>query len=162
RTHCIPLLGPRRWDNTIAWAIFVCVVVIGTVSGWWWLAHSITQGWTRVPTPLFGGASQWTMPVVDWAVILAAIVLIVRGQRKLYDNAECVRREFGFGKSVRELVQWHKDQEMPKRLRQRGLALFWFPIRPLPRQSGMALASGGVSQLEAIMAQYLHRGTPLA
>src|SRR5262249_42999913 len=92
----------------IAWSIFICVVVIGTVCAWWWLADWITHGWTRVPTPLFGGASQWTTTVVDWAVILTAIVLVVRGQRKLYDNAESVRREFGFEKSVRELVQIRK------------------------------------------------------
>jgi hypothetical protein len=108
---------------------------------------------------LFGGASQWTTSIVDVAAILTAIVLVVRGQRKLYDNAESMRREFGFQNTARDLVEWHKRQLMPRRLRQRGLALFWFPIRPLPRQSGMALASGDVSPIEAIIAQYLHRGT---
>jgi hypothetical protein len=162
RTRWLPLLGKRRWDNGKAWAIFVSVVILGSLGAWWLLAGWFTRWWWRVPTPLFGGASDLTAPIMDAVAILTAIVLVVRGQRKLYDNAESISREFGFQNSARDLVLWHKNQLMPRRWRQRGLALFWFPIRPLPRQSGIALASKNVSPLEAIIAQYLHRGTALA
>ena len=162
RAHKIPLLGTRRWNNGKGSLILAAAVVIVTVIAWPWLVDLITQNGHRVPTPLFGGANQWTPSIVDVTAILAVLVLVVRGQRKLHDNAESLRREFAFHKTRGELIRWHRAQLMPRRLRQRGLALFWFPMRALPRQSGIALAAGDVSPLEAIIAQYLDRGTASA
>ena len=160
RAHNVPFLGTRRWSNGKGSLILATAVPILTVIAWPWLVDWITQNGQRVPTPLFGGANQWTPSLVDLSAILAVLVLVIRGQRKLHDNAECLRREFGFQKTRRELIHWHRAQLKPRRLRQRGLALFWFPMRALPRQTGIALAAGtDVSELEAIIAQYLDRGT---
>jgi hypothetical protein len=159
RAHKFPLFGTRRWSNGKGSLILATTVLIVTIIAWPWLVDVITQSGHRVPTPLFGGANQWTPSIVDVAAILAVVVLLVRGQRKLHDNAESLRREFGFHKTRDELIRWHRAQIMPRRLRQRGLALFWFPMRALPRQSGSALAAGDVSPLEATIAQYLDHGT---
>lgn len=162
RAHKIPFFGTRRWSNGKGSLLLVAAVVILTVIAWPWIVDAITQNGNRVPTPLFGGANQWTPSIVDVTAILAVVVLVLRGQRKLHDNAESLRREFGFHKTRDELIRWHRAQLMPRRLRQRGLALFWFPMRALPRQSGMALAAGDVSPLEALIAQYLDHGTASA
>ena len=162
REHKIPFLDTRRRSNLKGSLLLVAAIAIVTFIAWPWVVDWITQCGTRVPTPLFGGANQWTPRIVDLTAILVVLVLVVRGQRKLHDNAESLRREFGFGKSRRELIRWHRAQLKPRRLRQRGLALFWFPLRPLPRQTGIALATGDVSPIEAIIAQYLDRGTAFA
>jgi len=161
RAHQIPFLGTRHWNNAIASLALVVAVLILAVVAWPTLVDWVTQGGRRVPTPLFGGANHWTPSIIDLVAILAVVVLVIRGQRVLHDNAESLRREFGFEKNRRELIQWHRSQIMPRRVRQRGLALFWFPLKPLPRQSGVALAAGDISPVEAVIAQYLRSGTGL-
>ena len=139
-----------------------------------------------MPAPLLGGANQWISSVVDSFSILTVVLLAVRGQRKLNDSAESVGREFGIRLTRKKLIHWHRGRRSEiHRLRKsagkqlesgtaassrktkpsdlpRWLTWFWFPLRPLSRNTGIDLAEGNVSQLEAIIAQYLHHGTALA
>jgi len=162
RTHHIPGLGNQRWRSGRGSLALVAAATAATTIAWPWAIRLITVHGTRVPTPLTGGANQWTPTIMDVLSILVVILLVVRGQRKLHDNAESIRREFGFAMNPRELIKWHREQLGPNRIRARCLTLLWFPIRPLPRRSGIALADEKVSQLEALLAQYLNRGTPEA
>src|SRR5262249_20958320 len=133
-----------------------------TYTLWPRIGNWITDNGQRIPAPLFSGANFWTSSIVDALVILTVVVLVVRGQRKLNDNAESMRREFGFAMTVRERVSWHKEQLAARPRRIRIVNLLWFRFRPLARHAGVDLATDDVSPLEALIAQYLHRGTASA
>jgi len=158
RTHRVPFVGERHWNKGVVSLIVGAVIVAATYLFWPGIVGLITRN-NSVPTPLFGGANQWTGTMVDGLVIVAVVVLVLRGQRKLHDNAESLRREFNLPKTPGGLVDWHKSRLKAAHRHELLRNLFWFPIRPLPRRSGIELATGRVSELEAIIAQYLHRGT---
>ena len=158
RTYRVPIVGERRWDNAVVSLIAAALVVAATYLLWPGIVAIITR-YDSVPTPVFGGANQWTGTLVDALVILAVVVLVVRGQRKLHDNAESLRREFHLPKTPERLITWHKTRLRAAHRHELLRNLLWFPIRPLPQRSGIELATGRVSGIEAIIAQYLHRGT---
>jgi hypothetical protein len=162
KTLRIPGFGSRRWSNATAALVLVALLTAATTIVWPWLVEAITYSGKRVPTPLTGGANQWTASIIDLLSILTVILLVVRGQRKLHDSGEAIRREFGFEIEHQELIHWHRKQLGHNRLQAGLLSLLWFPIHPLPRRSGVELAKDTVSPLEAVMAQYLNHGTAIA
>jgi hypothetical protein len=164
RTHTIPFLDKKiRWSNGVAFGLLALILFATMYTLWPSIANRITDHGARIPAPLFSGANYWTSSLIEVLVIATVVVLVLRGQRKLNDNAEWMRREFGFAKNVRELISWHKRRlaEVGRR-RIRIVNLLWFRFRPLARHSGVALADDQVSPLEALIAQYLHRGTVTA
>ena len=161
-THRIPGFGSRRWHNGWASLALAALITAATTIVWSWLVQAITYSGKRVPTPLTGGANQWTPSIIDLLIILTVILLVIRGQRKLHDNGEHIHGQFGFEMSRQELIHWHRKQLGPNKFQASCLSLLWFPIHPLPRRSGVELAKDSVSPLEAVMAQYLNRGTALA
>lgn len=162
KTHRIPGLGSRSWHNGTASLVLVALITAVTTILWPWLVDVITYSGTRVPTPLFGGANQWTPSIIDLLSILTVILLVIRGQRKLHDKGESIRQEFGFEIERQELLHWHRKQLGHNRVQAGLLTLLWFPIHALPRHSGVELAKATVSPLEAVMAQYFNYGTAIA
>ncbi len=162
KTLRIPGFGSRRWSNATASLVLVALLTAATTLVWPWLVEAITYSGKRVPTPLTGGANQWTPSIIDLLSILTVILLVVRGQRKLHDNGEAIRRELGFEIKRQELIHWHRKQLGHNKFQAGLLSLLWFPIHPLPRRSGVELARDTVSPLEAVMAQYLNHGTAIA
>jgi hypothetical protein len=182
RTHVIPGFGESRWNNELSSFLAAIFVIVVTAFAWPYLVESVLKG--GMPAPLFGGANQWISSAVDAVSIILVVLLVVRGQRKLNDNSELVGREFGLKRTRSQLIGWHRElrravqTERKKAAKQpavtdsevrnrpwelpRWLVWFWFPLRALPRRSGIDFARGDVSQLEAIIAQYLYHGTARA
>lgn len=186
RTHVIPGLGAKRWSNEVG-SVIAAVVVIALVVILWPLAVGhLTGNCKTVPTPLLSGANQGISSLVDVIAIVVVMLLVVRGQRKLNDNAECVGREFGFKVTRRKLIKWHRERRRealaerhkaaartieqvadPAKQTKPGelpewLTWVWFPLTALPRRTGIDLVNGDVSEIEAIIAQYLYHGTASA
>jgi len=159
KTHRIPGLGSRSWHNGTASLVLVALITAVTTILWPWLVDVITYSGTRVPTPLFGGANQWTPSIIDLLSILTVILLVIRGQRKLHDKGESIRQEFGFEIERQELSTGTGSSWDTTRSRPAFSTLLWFPIHALPRRSGVELAKATVSPLEAVMAQYFNYGT---
>jgi len=179
RTHTIPGLGIRRWSNETASLLIAAAVILVTTLTWPYLVDTITRD--GLPAPLFSGANPWIAPMVDAVSIIMVLLLVVRGQRKLHDNAACVGREFKFTMTRMDLIKWHRQQVKARAaappapaapqgpgvgnrawVLPRWLIWFWFPLRALPQQQGVALADTKVTQIEALIAQYLHHGTTFA
>jgi len=182
RTHVIPGFGEFRWNNERSSLLAAGFVIVVTALVWPPLVDRVLSA--GVPPPLFGGANQWISSIVDAVSIILVMLLVVRGQRKLHDNAESVGRQFGLKRTRRQLIDWHREQRRAALVEQKEppsrpaaansevknrpwqlpqwLVWFWFPLRALSRRSGIDFATDGVSQLEAIIAQYLYHGTARA
>jgi len=161
KTHRIPGLGSRSCTTARRRFVLVALITAVTTILWPWLVDVITYSGTRVPTPLFGGANQWTPSIIDLLSILTVILLVIRGQRKLHDKGESIRQEFGFEIERQELLtgtgsSWDTTRSRP------AFSPCLVPIHALPRRSGVELAKATVSPLEAVMAQYFNYGTAIA
>ena len=150
---------PKR--STIA---FMTLVLIASLSVWAWasLVNAVTNGGKRIPTPIFGGASHWAASLVEALTILVVITLVIRGQRKLRENAEDIQSEFGFALPPDQLIATHVAHLKPWPHRSRFKDLLWFPIGRLWAQSSKPPLPPGLSELETLIALYLHRGRPAA
>jgi hypothetical protein len=133
------------------------VLSVGCTWVWPTLVNEFTDGKTRAPSAILGGASLWAACVVELLSILAVLTLVIRGQRKLDENAEDLHRRFGFMGTPQDLARSHARQlkNSVSRLRE----MLQVPGTRRPR--GAALAIGGqLSQVETLIARYLYRGTP--
>jgi Sec-independent protein translocase protein TatA len=188
RTHFIPGVGERRWSNQHNSLTFALAVTVLTALIWPYVVDDVLKN--GMPTPLFGGANQWISSIIDALSIIMVVLLVVRGQRKLHDNAEWVGREFGLKMKRKKLIEWHQNRRRERRQEEekekagksaavpdatakpgaetrpwelpKWLVWFWFPLRALPRRSGILFAKDDVSELEAVIAQYLYHGTASA
>jgi hypothetical protein len=160
RAHPIPL-STRSVRKTTLTAIVSVGCAVTLVVFWNPLIRAITHDDLTVPAPIFSGASPWASNLFELLSVVAVIVLVARGQRKLGDNAEKIRAEFGLQMTCEDMVKWSTVQIHAWPRRARLKEFFWFPFSRLSGHAA-SLPSGEVSALEALLAQYLHRGTPLA
>ena len=189
RTHVIPGFGECRWNNELSSLLAAVFSIVVAALVWPYLVDRVLDN--GMPSPLFGGANQWISSIVDAVSIILVLLLVVRGQRKLHDNAESVGREFRLRKTRRQLIDWHRDKRRAAQAKRKTaasqptpnsetknrpwelppwLVWFWFPLRALSRRSGIDFAEekndaegkDETSQLEAIIAQYLYHGTARA
>jgi hypothetical protein len=159
-TYEIPLTARTVSRITLtAIASVACALLL--VVFWNPLIGAITHDKLTVPAPIFSGASPWSSNLFELLSVVAVMALVARGQRKLGDNAEEMRTEFGLQMSCEDMVKWSAAQVHAWPRRARVKEFFWFPFSRLSGHAA-SLPSGDVSGLEALLAQYLHRGTPLA
>ncbi len=142
----------------------IALIAIMSLSVWAWasLVNSVTNGGKRIPTPIFGGANHWAASLVEALTILLVITLVIRGQRKLRENAEAIQREFSFSRDPDQLIEAHAAQLRPLPYRARFREALWFPVERLWAESKNKVFAPELSALEALIALYLHRGRPVA
>jgi hypothetical protein len=151
--------GNRQVRRLMLVGLLSIVIALLLVGAWPAILQAVTYHQKRVPASIFGGASLWAASLFEVLSILAVIALVLRGQRKLDENAEQMREEFGFENACADLIRWYGAQASAWTRKARIKEFFWFPFTRLSARSGPVLANAGVSELEALIAHYLHRGT---
>jgi len=146
--------------NTIGARVCLCWIVATVILIWTWptIIESLTIGKTLMPIPIFDGTSRWGSTALEIAVIAASLALVYRGQRKLRENAETMRTEFGFLPTLDVLMNCYAKRLGPWYSEAHLAELCWFPFAKLS-DAGLALAGPHrYSPLELLIAQYLYRG----
>jgi hypothetical protein len=146
---------PLRKRRFLLLASLAALLIVSSAV-WPYLVTWLTFGRTRLPTPIFGGASLWAAGLIEAVSIVIVITLLLRGQRKLHENIEQIRAEFQIHKSSDELIAWWKKHL--KTWRQRWREMFWIPSNDLSTDSQMPPGDSELSPVEVLMARYLYRG----
>jgi hypothetical protein len=151
---------PEERRRSLTAAVTVAAIALSSMWGWAALVHTLNNDGKRVPAPIFSGTSHWAASMFEALSILAVITLVIRGQRKLHDNAEEMLNEFHFLNSSRTLVQSYTDslRSAATPRRRRWKERLWLPLRRLSGNRHDPLAANGLSPLENLVAQYLYRG----
>jgi hypothetical protein len=144
--------------RAIALATLLGVVLL-SIALWPFLVATVTHDNTRMPPSVFGGASLWAASLVEILSILAVVALVIRGQRKLGESADEMQSTFGLANSPDVLVQDRARQVRSWPLVNRIMEMFWFPIGRLSIDKGPLAVSPHISEVEALLARYLYRGT---
>jgi membrane protein implicated in regulation of membrane protease activity len=134
-------------------------VVLLSVALWPLLVATLTHNNTRMPPSVFGGASLWAASLVEILSILAVVALVIRGQRKLGESADEMQATFEFPNSRDVLVKDRARQVRAWPLANRLMEIFWFPIGRLSIDKGPLAVTPHISEVEALLARYLYRGT---
>jgi hypothetical protein len=162
-TYAVTLCGKRRSGRRFILVGGIAIVLaVAVAMVWHALIVAVTHDNRSVPSAIFGGASPWASNLFELLSVIVVVGLVARGQRKLGDNAEKMRTEFGLPNSCRDMVTWSTRQVKSWALGARIREFFWFPFTRLSGYAGESLSKGDISPLEALVAQYLHRGTLLA
>jgi hypothetical protein len=141
-------------------AIALVAIALSSIWGWASLVHTLNNGGTRVPAPIFSGTSHWAASMFEALSILSVITLVIRGQRKLHDNAEAMLNEFHFPRTSETLVESYVEwlQSPTTARRRHWKERLWLPLRRLSGNHQDPLPANGLSPLENLVAQYLYRG----
>jgi hypothetical protein len=111
-----------------------------------------------MPVPIADGISHWGTTALELAIILGVFLLVIRGQRKLQENAERICREFAFKATIREMVAYYRTH-IGRWYSKTGIAeLLWFPVAQLSGGRTRSVGHNSLSPLEHLIAQYLYRG----
>jgi hypothetical protein len=149
----------------------IVVLISGCALIWPALVSSFTAGGTRVPASVFGGASLWTEIVFEVFSMFAVVTLVIRGQRKLNENADTLHAHFGFAKKRSDFEDWHDSQLKGWRgkLKEWLSGRSWACSREAMEAEKVAAAARatsaadqGLSEVEMLVARYLYRGKPAA
>jgi hypothetical protein len=141
-------------------AVALAAIALSSMWGWAWLVHTLNNDDKRVPAPIFSGTSHWAASMFEALSILAVITLVIRGQRKLHDNAEAMFNEFQFPNPAETLIKtyvewlWSPATARRRRWKER----LWLPLRRLSGNQQDPLPANDLSALENLVAQYLYRG----
>jgi hypothetical protein len=151
---------PQERRRSVTAAVTFAAIALSSIWGWASLVHTLNNDGKRVPAPIFSGTSHWAASLFEALSILAVITLVIRGQRKLHDNAEEMLKEFRFPNSSRTLVRsytdWLRSPATPRR--RRWKERLWLPLRRLSGNRQDPLPANDLSPLENLVAQYLYRG----
>lgn len=134
----------------------LAALLIVSSAVWPYLVGWLTFGRTRLPTPIFGGASLWAAGLIEATSVLIVITLLLRGQRKLNENIVEIQKEFHLHKSSDELIAWRRKQL--KSWARRWREMSWFPSNNLSTDSDSPPRDRQLSPVEVLMARYLYRG----
>jgi hypothetical protein len=127
---------------------------------WVWTAilNHITDGDRRMPVPIAEGASRWGKELLEATVIPLVVALLIRGQRKLKDNADKIRREFSFARDSRWLIRGYRSRVRGGPWTLRWKEWIYLPIGHLSREGERPPLLAGTVALESLIARYLYRG----
>jgi hypothetical protein len=141
-------------------ALTLTAIALASMWGWASLVHTLNNDNKRVPAPIFSGTSHWAASMFEALSILAVITLVIRGQRKLHDNAEEMFNEFQFPNSGETLINsylaWLRSSTTTRR--RRWKERLWLPLRRLSGNKQDPLPTNDFCALENLVAQYLYRG----
>jgi hypothetical protein len=141
-------------------AVTLAAIALSSIWGWASLVHTLNSDHMRVPAPIFSGTSHWAASMFEALSILSVITLVIRGQRKLHDNAKAMLNEFHFPKPSETLVESYYDwlRSPTTARRRRWKERLWLPLRRLSGNQQDPLPTNDLSALENLVAQYLYRG----
>jgi hypothetical protein len=151
-----PNTDPKLRRRRIGVLSCLTAVMFVSAAAWPALIDWVTFGDTRLPTPIFGGASLWAAGLIEAASVVLVIALLLRGQRKLDENVEKIRTEFQLKRSSTYLIAWRSRELKTWRARWREIS--WFPINHLSADWATPLKDRPLSPIEALVARYLYRG----
>jgi hypothetical protein len=141
-------------------ALTLTAIALSSMWGWASLVHTLNNDDKRVPAPIFSGTSHWAASMFEALSILAVITLVIRGQRKLHDNAEEMFNEFQFPNSgetlINSYVAWLRSPTTARR--RRWKERLWLPLRRLSGNKQDPLPTNEFFALENLVGQYLYRG----
>jgi hypothetical protein len=141
-------------------AFVLAAIALSSIWGWASLVHTLNNGDKRIPAPIFSGTSHWAASMFEALSILTVVTLVIRGQRKLHDNAEKMFSEFHFptpgDKLIESYVDWLRSPTTGGR--RRWKERLWLPLRRLSGNKADPLPANELSALENLLAQYLYRG----
>jgi hypothetical protein len=125
----------------------------------WSVVENYLTGHSRyMPVPIADGASLWGKELLEASIIPLVITLLIRGQRKLNDNANRIRREFRFASHPRSLVRRYASAVSTWPWRRREKEWTYVPIGYLSNDEDKAPVLPHLSALESLVARYLYRG----
>jgi hypothetical protein len=143
--------------------ILVVLAIFGVVAMRWqalWniVFDNLTNGRKYMPTPIADGAGHWGKDLLEAALVPLVFALLIRGQRKLNDNAENMRTEFALKGRREGLIDRYacKVRTWPWRRRLREWA--YIPLGHLSNCRDQVPCLGTTSPLESLIARYLYRG----
>jgi hypothetical protein len=148
------------WRRRIGLLSCLAAVTLASTAAWPTLMNGLTFGKTRLPTPIFGGASLWAAGLIEAVSVVLVIALLLRGQRKLDENVEQIRKEFHMTHTTTDLLAWRRKELKTWRARWREIS--WFPSNHLSADWATPPKDGSLSPIEALMARYLYRGHRIA
>jgi hypothetical protein len=157
-----PSLPPRRPTPQVRRALALATllgIVVLSIIVWPSLVAAITRDHTRMPASVFGGASLWAASLVEILSILGAFALVIRGQRKLGESADAMQSTFGFKNSRADLLKYRAAQIRAWPRFDRAMEIVWLPIGRLSIDKAPLAATQHISEVEALIARYLYRGT---
>jgi hypothetical protein len=151
---------PQERRRSVTAALTFSAIALSSIWGWAALVHTLNNDGKRIPAPIFSGTSHWAASMFEALSILAVITLVIRGQRKLHDNAEEMLNEFHFPNRPRTLAQSYIDwlRSSATSRRRRWKERLWLPLRRLSGNREDPLPANDLAPLENLVAQYLYRG----
>jgi len=156
-------LSPGQWwDLLIRTAAGLAAVILVSWGLWWSLATMVTDHDQRIPPPIFAGESRWSATILEAFSTLAVIALVMRGQRKLDQNADEVGRTFRLPTGRKQLVAARTAQLKTRPTHIRFRERYFFSVHQLSTRDVSAPPSPGPSGVEALIGRYLYRGTAAA
>jgi uncharacterized membrane protein YidH (DUF202 family) len=144
-------------------ALIVVLAIAGAVlmhfAGFWHVVQNyLTSNGNRMPVPIADGASHWGKELLEACLIPLVIALLIRGQRKLNNNTEKIRREFGFTKTYRWLTRCYGSVVGGWSWKRKAKEWAYFPFASLSHDEDRPPLLAGISALESLIARYLYRG----
>jgi hypothetical protein len=155
---CLPAVRALNLTS-LTLLLALCAAVLMPLSIVWdpvW--NYLTRVGTRMPAPILDGASHWGQTVIEAWLILLVIMLLVRGQRKLDDNAERMRSEFAFETPHRALIAAYAEKVDAWPFLRRRNEWLWLPLGALSTDADRTPSLAGESPLESLIGRYLFRG----
>jgi hypothetical protein len=155
----LPLSKPTPQIRRAIALVTLLGIVLLSVCVWPSLVAAVTHDNTRMPASVFGGASLWAASLAEILSILAVVALVIRGQRKLGESADEMQSTFGFTNSRAVLVKDRARQIRSWPMVDRVMEIFWFPFGRLSIDKAPLATTPNISEVEALIARYLYRGT---
>jgi hypothetical protein len=125
---------------------------------WTAVLNFITDGGGRMPVPIADGASHWGKELLEATMIPLVLALLIRGQRKLNENADKMRREFSFARDSRWLIRGYRSRLRRGPWTLRLKEWIYLPIGHLSKEGDAPPLLAGTVALESLIARYLYRG----
>jgi hypothetical protein len=153
-------LGYLRLSLT---GLIVVLALVGAVSMrftflWSGVQSYLTSDGHHMPVPIADGASHWGRELLEACLIPLVITLLIRGQRKLNNNTEKIRREFAFARTYRWLTRHYGSAVRGWSWKRKAKEWTYFPFGNLSNDEDRPPLLAGTSALESLIARYLYRG----
>lgn len=126
---------------------------------WQALLGSVTQGSKYMPAPIADGAGHWGKDLLEAALVPLIFALLVRGQRKLNENAEKMRTEFLLPEPREVLIERYAAKVRERPWQRRLGEWAYVPLGHLSNAQDRIPSLHSTSELESLIARYLYRGT---
>jgi hypothetical protein len=149
---------PVSLTGVIVLLALLAVVAVRLQSPWDAVLGYLTRGNRFMPVPIADGASHWGKVLLEACIIPLVIALLIRGQRKLTNNAEAIRSRFEFDRKHDWLIEQYEITLKKLSWTDRAREWIYFPIGHLSNDHDKLPSLPDTSPLESLIARYLYRG----